>query len=155
VQDHTYDQRVAGLELAAEAISRAAAPWPGSVLETRADMQAIPLDGDRTGAIAGTFLFQDALRVGPPLTRSAYDIFILGTGGPSAYSLAHMEYRPVSAGKAAMRFFEQADWDADGQTELLVEVFGEDARWALALDRRDGQWTRVYEERCTPADAGT
>jgi hypothetical protein len=153
-QQHTYDQRVAGLELAAEAISRAAAPWPGSVLETRADMQAIPIDGDRTGAIAGTFLYQDALRVGTALTRAAYGIFILGTGGPSNYGLAHMDYRPVSAGKAAMRFFEQADWDGDGETELLLEVFGEETTWPLALDRRDGVWTPVYEELCTVPGTG-
>lgn len=154
-QDHSYDQRVAGLELAAEAISQTGAPWPGSVLETRADMQAIPVDGDRTGAIAGSFLYQDALQIGSPLTQAAYGVFILGTGGPTEYALAHMEYRPVSSGKAAMRFFEQADWDGDGQTELLLEVFGEEASWPLALDRRDGRWTRVYEEACTPSDAGS
>lgn len=153
-QEHSYDQRVAGLQLAADAISRAGASWPGSVLETRADMQAIPLDGDRDGAIAATFLFQDALRVGTSLTSAAYGIFVVGTGGPTQYQMAHMEYRPVSSGKAAMRFFEQADWDGDGETELLVEVFGEEARWALALDRRDdGRWFRVFEERCTSEGA--
>ncbi|MDT8341768.1 MAG: hypothetical protein RQ751_09675 [Longimicrobiales bacterium] len=145
---HSYDQRVAGLELATEAITRSGAPWPGSVLETRADMRALPLDGDPTGAIAGTFLFQDALRVGPPLTRAAYGIFILGTGGPESYRMAYMDYRRVEDGKAAMRYFEQADWDEDGETEILLEVFGEQARWMAALDRRGGGWVRVFEERC-------
>lgn len=153
-QQHDYDQRVAGLGLASEAITRSGAAWPGSVLDTRADFQAIPLDGDRTGAIAGTFLFQDALRVGPSLTRAAYSIFLVGTGGPSSYDMAFLSYRPVANGKAAMRFFEQADWDEDGQSEFLVEVFGEEARWFMALDRRAGSWTRVHEPVCTSAAGG-
>lgn len=150
-QEHSYDQRVAGLGLASEAITGAGAAWPGSVLETRADFQAVPLDGNPTGAIAGTFLFQDALRVGPSLTTAAWSIFLIGTGGPSEYDLSFLSYRPVSNGKAAMRYFEQADWDADGQAEFLVEVFGEEARWFMALDRRSGTWTRVHEPTCTPA----
>jgi len=153
-REHSYDQRVAGLELAVEAISRASATWPGSVLETRADFQAFALDGAEDGAIAGSFLFQDALRVGRPLSTSAYAIFLVGTGGPVAYDLAYMDYRPVASGKAAVRFFEQADWDADGQAELLLEVFGEEDRWMAALDRRDGRWVRVFEESCEPGAPG-
>lgn len=149
-REHTYDQRVAGLALATEAISRASAPWPGSVLETRADMHAFALDGDRDGAFAATFLFQDALRVGRPLTSSAYGIFVLGTGGPIDYDLAYMDYRPVQNGKAATRFFEQGDWDGDGEAEILLEVFGEETQWMAALDRRNGRWVRVFEERCEP-----
>lgn len=153
-REHSYDQRVAALSLATDAISRASATWPGSVLDARADMQALSLDGNRDGALAATFLFQDALRVGPSLTTAAYGIFILGTGGPTRYDMAYMDYRPVSNGKAAMRFFEQGDWDGDGQTELLLEVFGEEARWMAALDRRDGRWVRVFEESCEPGAPG-
>lgn len=118
-------------------------------------MHAIPLDGDRTAAIAATFLYQDALRVGPPLTPAAYSIFVLGTGGPVEYDLAFMDYRPVERGKAATRYFEQADWDADGESELLLEVFGDQARWAIGLDRVDGLWTRVFEEGCPSADGAS
>ncbi|HSG49877.1 MAG TPA: hypothetical protein VLA43_18785 [Longimicrobiales bacterium] len=153
-REHSYDQRVAALNLATDAISRASATWPGSVLDARADMQALSLDGDRDGALAATFLFQDALRVGPSLTTAAYGIFLLGTGGPTRYDMAYMDYRPVSNGKAAMRFFEQGDWDGDGQTEILLEVFGEEARWMAALDRRGGRWVRVFEESCEPGTPG-
>ena len=65
--------------------------------------------------------------------------------------MGYMDYRPVSQGKAATRYFQQADWDGDGQSEILLEVFGEDARWMAALDRRSGRWVRVYEASC---DAG-
>lgn len=153
-REHSYDQRVAALTLATDAISRVSATWPGSVLDARADMQGLSLDGDRDGALAATFLFQDALRVGTSLTTAAYGIFILGTGGPTRYDMAYMDYRPVSNGKAAMRFFEQGDWDGDGQTELLLEVFGEEARWMAALDRRGGRWVRVFEESCETGAPG-
>jgi hypothetical protein len=147
-QDHDYDQRVAGLGMVTDLIGQVGAAWPQRVLDTRADMQAIPMDGDRTGAFAGTFLFQDALRVGPSLTDAAWGIFVLGVNGATGYDMAFMDYRPVAEGKAAPRFFEQGDWDEDGRTELLLEVFGEQARWWAALDRRDGRWVRSFESSC-------
>jgi hypothetical protein len=147
-REHTYDQRVAALRLASDAIGASGAVWPQSVLETRADMQAFELDGDRSGGIVGSFLFQDALRTGPSLTQAAWSILVVGTGGPVNYDLAYTAYRPVSEGKAAMRFFEQADWDEDGEAELVIEVFGEESRWFMALDRVDGNWRAVHEDRC-------
>jgi len=151
---HTYDQRVAGLGMATDAIGRLGATWPEMVLETRADMQALPLDGDPGGAFAATFLFQDALRVGPPLTAAAWGIFVLGTASSSGFDLAFLDYRPVADGKAAIRYFEQADWDGDGRAEILLEVFGEEASWMAALDRRGDGWVRVFEESCGPSGAG-
>jgi len=149
-QSHTYEQRVAGLSLASQALARTGATWPPSVLETRADMQAIPLDGDPSGAIAATFMYEDALDVGEPESPRAYSMLVLGTGGPEDYSLDYVWYRPVSdAGKAAARFYEQFDWDGDGQSEVLLEVFGSDTRWVAALDRGESGWTTVFESDCS------
>jgi len=146
---HSYEQRVAGLNLASQALSRTGAIWPPSVLETRADMQAIPLDGDPTGAIAATFMYDDRLSISDPDSPQAYSLMVLGSGGPETYQLEHVWYRPVSqGGKAAARFFEQFDWDGDGQAEILLEVFGANARWAAALDRGPEGWTTVFESGC-------
>lgn len=146
---HSYEQRVAGLNLASQALARTGAIWPPSVLETRADMQAIPLDGDPTGAIAATFMYQDQLALGEPSSPRAYSMMVLGTGGPETYQLEHVWYRPVSEeGKAAARFFEQFDWDGDGEAEVLLEVFGANARWAAALDRGPDGWTMIFESGC-------
>jgi len=148
--DDTYEQRVAGLNLASQALARTGAIWPPSVLETRADMQAIPLDGDPSGAIAATFMFQDRLSLTEPESPRAYSMMVLGTGGPETYRLEHVWYRPVSdGGKAAARFFEQFDWDGDGQAEILLEVFGTDTRWAAALDRGPDGWDTVFESDCS------
>jgi hypothetical protein len=148
--DHTLDQRTAAVELVTEAIRELDATWPGAVLDMRADFQALPMDGDPEGAFAGTFLYQDALRIGESLTEAAYDLFILGVRNGSRYRAGYVDYRPVTRGKAAQRFFESADWDGDGEVEILVELFGTQARWMMALDRREGTWYRAFEESCAP-----
>jgi hypothetical protein len=149
-QAHTYEQRVAGLNLASQALARTGAIWPPSVLETRADMQAIPLDGDPSGAIAASFMYDDRLAVSEPESERAYSILVFGTGGPEQYSLQYVWYRRAAdGGKAAARFFEQLDWDGDGEAEVLLEVFGTDARWAAALDRGAQGWDAVFETPCT------
>jgi hypothetical protein len=148
--DHNFEQRTAALELAAQAVRQTGATFPGSILDMRADMQALPMDGDPRGAFAGTFLYQDALRVGESLTEAAYDIFILGVAGGSGYRMGYLDYRPVSTGKGAQRFFESADWDGDGESEVLVELFGTQSRWMMALDRREGTWYKAFEESCEP-----
>jgi hypothetical protein len=148
--EDSYEQRVAGLDLAQAALMQTGARWPPSVLETRADMQAIPLDGDRLGAFAATFMFEDRLAVGPPESAAAYSMLILGTGGPERYALDYVWYRRASdGGKAAARFFEQFDWDGDGRSEILLEVLGADTRWVAALDRNEDGWTTVFETDCS------
>jgi hypothetical protein len=148
--EHSFEQRVAGLDLAQAALMETGARWPPSVLETRADMQAIPLDGDPTGAFAATFMFEDRLDVGEPESAAAYSMMILGTGGPERYSLDYIWYRRASdGGKAAARFFEQFDWDGDGRSEILLEVLGTDTRWVAALDRNEDGWTSVFETDCS------
>ena len=92
---------------------------------------------------------RDALSVGAAASQSSYAIFVLGQGGPETYASAFEWYRPVSSdGKGAPRLWEQADWDGDGEVEILLQVFGENARWSAALDRRNGRWTRIFEESC-------
>jgi hypothetical protein len=148
--DDSYEQRVSGLDLAQAALMQTGARWPPSVLETRADMQAIPLDGNPTGAFTATFMFEDRLEVGEPESAAAYSMMILGTGGPERYSLEYVWYRPASdGGKAAARFFEQFDWDGDGRSEILLEVLGADTRWVAALDRNEDGWTSVFETDCS------
>jgi len=148
--DHNLEQRSVGVDLAASAIRSVGAAFPGAVLDMRADFQAFPLDGDPRGAFAGTFLYQDALRVGDPLTEAAYDLFIIGVQGPRGWELGYRDYRPVRDGKAAQRFFESADWDGDGESEILVELFGTQSRWVMGLDRKEGSWYRAFEESCAP-----
>ena len=151
--DHNLEQRTVGVDLAASAIRSVGAAFPGAVLDMRADFQAFPLDGDPRGAFAGTFLYQDALRVGDPLTEAAYDLFIIGVQGTRGWEIGYRDYRPARDGKAAQRFFESADWDGDGESEVLVELFGTQSRWVMGLERKEGTWYRAFEESCAPLSA--
>lgn len=151
--DHTYEQRVASIEMANAALVLNEGVWPESVLETRVDMQAVPLDGEPLGGMAATFLYRDRLAVGPAESPDSWAIFVLGQGGPQSWERVFTWYRePGDGTKAAPRLWETADWDGDGESEVLLQVFGESARWSAALDRRGGSWTAVFEEDCgTPA----
>jgi hypothetical protein len=40
------------------------------------------------------------------------------------------------------------DWDGDGEEEILLEVFGADARWWAALDRENGAWSIAFQDPC-------
>lgn len=146
--DHDYDQRVASLRLAGEAIPVVGAPWPASVLETRADIQAFRLEGATAPAIAATFLYRDRLAV-ESAPDAAYSLFILGERGTGDYEASYTWYRPVdTAGKGAPRFFDHLDLDGDGVAEVILEVFGQDSRWFAGLARRNGTWTTAFQDSC-------
>jgi len=146
--DHDYDQRVASLRLAGEAIPRVGAPWPPSVLEIRADMQAFQFQGETAPSIAASFLYQDRLSV-EAAPAAAYSVFFLGEMIGSDYRASYVWYRPVGAeGKGAPRFFDHLDLDGDGGAEVLLDVFGQDSRWFASLARRNGAWTTAFQDSC-------
>lgn len=142
----TYQQRVASLNLAAAAIPEVHAAWPTSVLHSRADIQAFQLAD--TDAFAATFLFRDRLAVAAP-DEGAYSLFIIGTATPTGYRQAYMAYRPVAGqGKGDPRYFDHLDWNGDGTTEILLDVFGARRRWFAVLARRGGSWSQVFQDAC-------
>lgn len=146
--DHTYEQRVASIRLAGETIPRVGAPWPPSVLEIRADMQAFQFQEAQGPAIAASFLFQDGLRVASA-PETSYSIFFLGEMSGEEYQASYVWYRPVGAeGKGAPRFFDHLDLDGDGDAEVLLDVFGQDSRWFASLARRNGAWTTAFQDSC-------
>jgi hypothetical protein len=145
---HDYDQRVASLALAGAAIGRVGAPWPPSVLEARADVQALRMPDDPGASVAATFLFQDALSIAPA-GRASYALFVLGTNDGADYQPAYTWYQRVDdGGKAAPRYFNHLDWDGDGRSEVLLDVFGAERRWFAAITRQDGRWLRSFEDGC-------
>ncbi len=145
------DQRVASVALASRAIPNVGAPWPPSVLEARADLQGFRLPEATGPGFAATFLYDDSLAVGEP-GRNAYALFVMARTGDSGYETAFRSYRPVADdGKGAPRYFDHVDWNGDGTSEVLLDVFGADHRWFSALTQRDGTWVRSFEDSCGSA----
>jgi len=146
--EHDYDQRVASLNLASEAIPVVGAPWPPSLLESRADIQAFRLPETNAGTVAATFLFDDRLSVAAP-ANDAYALFIMGTGAPSGYRSDFIWYRRAADdGKGAPRYFGHLDWNRDGRSEILLDVFGAEHRWFAGIARRNGTWVRTFQDPC-------
>ncbi len=149
-----YDHRVASLSLGAEAVSRAGAPWPPSLLEIRRDIQLLEIPGLGAPAIMATFLYQDRMGIGPA-PDEAYSLLVLGEPSGSDYSLAYAWYRPAGVqGKGAPRLFSHLDWDGDGETEILLEVFGEAHRWWAALEPGPEGWRLAFQDPCGAPGGG-
>jgi hypothetical protein len=146
---HVYDQRVATLSIAGEAIPEYDATWPPlGVLDARDHIQAFQLQNTQGQSVAATFMYQDELAVTSP-RQGAYSLFVIGHQVGSAYEGAYVWYRAVETeGKGAPRYFDHLDWDGDGSDEILLDVFGSNRRWFAALSRRDGSWIRTFQDSC-------
>lgn len=151
MHDDDYDQRVASLGFASDAIRELGAAWPPSVLEARADIQAFRLPERSGSGFAATFLYGDRLSVSAPGT-SAYALFVMGTQDQAGYRAAFRWYRRAQDdGKGAPRYFDHLDWNGDGNSEILLDVFGADHRWFAALAQRNGAWVRSFQDSCGEA----
>ncbi len=141
--------RSASLDLGAAALTESGARWPSSLSGIRQDLQALRLPGREEALLTATFLFQDQLAVAPS-PEDAYALMVIGEPEDGRHALAYTWYRPVQArGKGAPLPFGHFDWDRDGTDELLLEVFGADARWWAALGQAaDGSWHLEYENGC-------
>lgn len=146
---HDYDQRVASLTLAQQAIPVVGAAWPPSLLESRADIQIFRLPEASGPSVVATFLYGDRLAQGGPTAEGAYSLFVMGTQADGDYRRSFTWYRPVQTeGKGAPRFFDHLDWDGDGSSEVLLDVFGAEGRWYAALERATDGWNRSFQDSC-------
>jgi hypothetical protein len=142
------EQRDASLSLPAAVLGELMAERSANIIDMRWDARAFRPNGSGPAWIAATYLFRDRLRVERP-PPTAYSLFLLGVPGPNGYQTAYFWHRPVAQdGKGAARLFEQIDWSGDGQTDVLLEVLGEERRWTAALQQRGGTWVRVFEDPC-------
>ena len=146
---HTFNQRVASLNIGGDLLRRYEAPWPADTLRyARHDIQSFQLPGASGPSVVATFLHQDALSVGRP-RQGAYALFLMAEPVGGQYREAFDWFRSVDTeGKGAPRYFGHFDLDGDGAHEIVLDVFGADRRWFAALTRRDGEWVRAYQDAC-------
>jgi hypothetical protein len=150
--DDSYEQRVATLAWAGEAIPRFQAEWPpAGLVAARQSIRAFQTPGAPGPLVAATFVHRDQLAVGPA-SPGAYALFLLGSRVEGTYREDFAWYRAVDAeGKGAPRYFDHLDWDGDGSADILLDVFGSSRRWFAALAQRDGRWVRTYQDACGAA----
>ncbi len=141
------EERAAALAMAGAALPEVGAPWPPSLLESRADVQVFQLPENEGPSIASTFLYNDQLAVGEAGER-AYALFVMGTREAGGYEGGFTWYRRAENGKGAPRYFDHLDWDGDGRSEVLLDVLGTGSRWFAGLSRRGDTWVRSFEDPC-------
>jgi hypothetical protein len=146
-------QRVASLRVAGELISEAGARFPSDLVATRGDLRLLPLRPSAPPTMLATFLFRDRLLVEVP-APTAYSMFFVAEDAGAGYEQALWLYRPVDLqGKGAPRYLAHADWDGDGEEEVLLDVLGSQTRWLAALDRLQGRWRLAFQDPCgAPSD---
>jgi hypothetical protein len=146
-----YDQRVASLTWAGDALPRYSATYPADgLVAARQDIRVFQPTGSPGPAVAATFMYRDQLQVSTA-SQGAYALFVLGSLRAGEYQEDFAWYSPADAGvKGAPRYFDHLDWDGDGDTEVLLEVLGSERRWFAAVGRRDGRWVQTFQDSCGP-----
>lgn len=135
------------------AIMRVDALWPDDLSAARADLALTRIPADTLPTVTATFMFRDRLAVVDADNPAAYSLFVLGARRDGRVRLDYTWYRRIgTAGKAAPRFFQSMDIDADGRPEIVLEVMGAVSRWPAVLRLGSRGWDVVHEVRC-PAEA--
>lgn len=143
----------AAYDLASTEVRERRVPWPPDWIAARADLRPIRVRGDGPPAFAATYLYRDALRVGPA-PDDGYALFLLaeeGEGGFEAGFVWFREHGPET--KLAPRLLDHVDLDGDGIQELVLEFLGARSRsFGVVAHRADG-WELVHRDRCPEGDA--
>jgi hypothetical protein len=141
-------QQNAAHNLAAEALNELRAQWPPALQNIREDMQGIQFSTSQGPSVVATFLFRDQLGI-QAAPEEAYSLLVFGEPSRNRFQRTFTWYRRVAdEGKGAPRLFSWTDWDRDGDDEVLLEVFGSEARWWAAVNLEDGQWALAFQDPC-------
>jgi len=147
--EDVFQQRAASVQFQIDALRRNGARFPeGDLVNYRVDMRSMQLGGGGPEAFAATFVNLDVARIAPA-DSAAHSTFLLGVQEGDGYRPAYEWHRSVARdGKGVPIFWEQMDWDGDGDTEILLDILGEESRWSAAIDIRGGRWERIFEDPC-------
>lgn len=123
-------------------------PWPPSIPGARRDLQPLDIDTVESGGLAASFVYGGDLSVGPAVPV-AYSLFLASAPVGNRYEPIVAWYQRAGPdGKAFPRLLGAHDLHQEGSPDLLLEVFGEEARWMGLLGTREGEWSMVYEDPC-------
>lgn len=136
-----------------EEIPRLRARYPSDIERSRAELRLLSLPGASGPAMSSTYMFRDNLETSPPTRSGSYAMMMLAEPGPDRYEGRYTWYRRADEeGKGAPSVVDHLDWDGDGDSEVLLRVYGDSTQWFAALDRNgDSGWSLTYEDSCRPA----
>jgi hypothetical protein len=139
---------VVGNIMAERALRARRAQLPNWAIARR-QLQPFPIAGAQDLGFTATYLVGDQLEVGGD--DNGYSLFVVYTPQPpTGYDTAYVSFTnyPVD-GKAAPRVIDFLDWNRNGHTDLLLEVFGTRGSWFESVGRAGEQWRRTFRDPCT------
>lgn len=149
------DQRMRLLApiLAEQLIRSRRAMLPNDWQRAAAQIQPFPLPNGEVG-FAATFLVGDTL--GPGLDDSGQATFFIAVPNQSAgFDTVYVHFVDYeSSRKAAPRVVDFLDWNRDGRTDLLLQVYGTQETWFEAVGHDGQRWTHTFDGSCTDAAPG-
>lgn len=120
--------------------------WPGA----QRDLQA--LDAVRGGhaEMAATYLVGDNLAIGPAQPDGWSVFYVADYEQRQGYTPVYTEVRDYDrTGKGAPKVVDHLNWNGEGSSEILVQVFGQREAWYEAISRDRGTWRKAWEAgRC-------
>ena len=120
--------------------------WPGA----QRNLQALdPVRGGHP-EMAATYLVGDNLGIGPA-QPDGWSVFYLAEYEQRlGYTPVYSEVRDYDrTGKGAPKLIDNLNWNASGDSEILVQIYGQREAWYEALSRDRGTWRKVWEAgRC-------
>ncbi|NNF28801.1 MAG: hypothetical protein HKN73_16370 [Gemmatimonadetes bacterium] len=138
--------RAASLSMAGNMINGEGAVWPPSVIGIRRDIQLF--HGPDGLGVAASFLYRDRLDASPSPAGS-YSIFVMGEERPDSVHQTYGDFhRSGTDGKQAPRYLASLDWDRDGESEVVLEVFAEGQRSYRLLERDGAQYVDALDVVC-------
>jgi hypothetical protein len=146
VEDHTF--RNGSVEAAWTVMRAVGAYGPETISGIRQNIQGIELGEGRGRSRAATFIYEGTLGIGEAPSE-AFSIFVVASEEESRFMPVVAWYqREGSGGKAFPRLLAAHDVRGSGVPDLILEVFGEEARWLSILGDGETGWQFVYQDPC-------
>jgi hypothetical protein len=140
--------RNGSVEAARRVMQAAGAFGPESISGIRRSIEGVVLGEGRGRAVAATFVYEGALRIGED-PAEAYSILVVAEEGETRFEPVVGWYqRAGSGGKAFPRLLAAHDVRGSGLPDLVLEVFGEEARWLAVLGASETGWELLYQDAC-------
>lgn len=120
---------------------------PGSWTRAQRDLQALDLAPGGSPEMATTFLSGDELAVGAPNAEGWSVFYVAAYEQRTGYNPIYSEVRDYRRGaKAAPKLIDHLNWNGQGGSEMLVQVYGARDAWYEAVSSdRGGRWQKVWE----------
>lgn len=120
--------------------------WSGA----QRDLQALDVIRGGHPEMAATYLVGDQLGPGAPEPDGWSVFYVADYEQRAGYTPVYQEVRDYDkTGKGAPKLVDHLNWNAAGQHEMLVQVFGVRESWYEVISRDRGTWRKVWEApRC-------